>query len=241
MLVKTGCSGYYYRGWAGRWYPEGLSAHHRFVWYAEHFDTVEINASFYRFPTDSAVSRWIQQAPDGFIYSIKAPRLITHLKRFHDCARQIADFYEVLAPLGDRLGCLLFQMPPSFQFSEANLDHVLAGLRPGFRNVVEFRHASWWKQKVYQALEQAGAIFCSVHAPQLPDDMIVNHGILYLRMHGDPWYAQRYNERELMHWARRIRAAHPAEAWIYFNNDANAAAPVNAARLHRLLTIESNA
>jgi len=235
MLVRIGCSGYYYRGWAGRWYPKGLSARRRFVWYAEHFDTVEINASFYRFPTGSAVSRWIKQAPVGFIYSIKAPRIITHRKRFHDCARQIADFYEVLAPLSDRLGCLLFQMPPTFPFSEENLGRILVGLRPGFRNVVEFRHASWWKQKVYQALERAGAIFCSVHAPRLPDEVIVCNGFAYLRFHGDPWYRHDYSDKELAEWTARLRISGAKIIWIYFNNDAGAAAPRNARRLRTLL------
>ncbi len=235
MNTRIGCSGYYYRGWAGLWYPDGLPAHRWFAWYADHFDTVEINASFYRFPTDSAVSRWMRQAPDGFVYSVKAPRIITHRKRFHDCARQLADLYEILAPLGDRLGCLLFQMPPTFHFNATNLGRILAGLCPGFRNVVEFRHASWWNRDVFQAIEDSGAIFCSVHAPGLPDDMIVSHGDLYLRMHGDPWYRHDYSDKELAGRADRLRMSGAKTIWTYFNNDAGAAAPNNAHRLRELL------
>ncbi len=235
MRVRVGCSGYFYRGWAGRWYPEDLPMHRWFSWYAGHFDTVEINASFYRFPTTSGVGRWQRQAPQGFVYSVKAPRLITHIRRFRNCDRPLGDFYDVVAPLADKLGCLLFQMPPSFHYSDENLLRLVQALRPGFRNVVEFRHPSWWRASVYDALEEADVIFCSVHAPRLPQEIVASRGRIYLRLHGDPWYAQLYSEGELRLWAERLLAVAPDEVWVYFNNDTHAAAPVNAEQMRRLL------
>lgn len=234
--MHIGCSGYYYHGWQGRWYPRELKPHRWFAHYAEHFDTVEINASFYRFPGTTAVRRWYRQAPAGFLYSVKAPRLITHLKRFHDTGRLMRDLYAVLADeLLDRLGCILFQMPPSLHYEPDTLERILDQFDPAFQNVCEFRHASWWRDEVYTALHHAGAIFCSLHAPALPDDLIPMHDTLYLRMHGVPWYRQNYTDAELTALAACIRTTRARQAWVYFNNDTGAFAPANALRLKRLL------
>lgn len=235
MQVHIGCSGYYYRHWQGLFYPDGLPTSRWFRFYAERFDTVEINASFYRFPTESAVLRWYRQAPAGFIYSIKAPRLITHRKQFHDCDWLMADLYHVLAALKEKLGCILFQLPPQLAWSDETLARVLACMQPDFRNVIEFRHASWWQPKVYEALRELGIGFCSVSAPELPDELIVTAPDLYLRLHGDPWYAQNYSEQELAEWTQRIRNADAARAWGYFNNDSNAFATLNAAALREIM------
>ncbi|GMQ99906.1 MAG: DUF72 domain-containing protein [Zetaproteobacteria bacterium] len=236
MRIRIGCSGYYYRHWLGLFYPENLPASRWFAFYAKQFDTVEINASFYRFPSKSAVRRWHRQAPADFTYSVKAPRLITHQKRFHDCGRLLEDLYHVLAGLGERLGCILFQLPPGLPFSKEALTRVLDGMNPGFRNVIEFRHASWWRQEVYEALREKQVGFCSVSAPELPDDLIVTTPDIYLRLHGNPWYAQSYSEQELAEWSRRIKDAQADYAWVYFNNDSNAFAPGNATAFRELLT-----
>ncbi|HXH64258.1 MAG TPA: DUF72 domain-containing protein, partial [Mariprofundaceae bacterium] len=235
MDVHIGCSGYYYRHWQGPWYPEALPASRWFAFYAEHFDTVEINSSFYRFPTAATARRWLRQAPDGFVYSLKAPRLITHLKRFHDCASLLDDFYGVLAGLGAHLGCVLFQLPPSLHFSEPMLAQLAGAMRPDFRNVIEFRHAGWWRPEVFAALRESRIGFCSVAAPGLPDELVVTAPDVYLRLHGDPWYAQDYSEAELAAWAARLEAADAMRAWVYFNNDHHAFATANAAALKRLL------
>jgi len=236
MELHIGCSGYYYRHWRGRWYPCELKASRWFGYYAEHFDTVEINASFYRFPTASTVRRWYRQAPTGFLYSVKAPRLITHLKRFHNTGRLVRDLYAVLADgLQDRLGCILFQLPPGLHFSQEVLARMCDQLDPAFCNVCEFRHESWWRPEVRSFLAHTGAIFCSVHAPAIPDDIIDTEGVLYLRLHGIPWYRQNYTEAELSALATRIRTARIRQAWVYFNNDAKAFAPANALHLRELL------
>lgn len=240
MDVRIGCSGYAYRHWRGPWYPPELPARRWFTFYAERFDTLEINASFYRFPTASAVDRWRRQAPEGFTYTIKAPRLITHLKRFAGCEALLDDFYSTVAGLGPHLGCVLFQLPPTLHHAPEALDGILAGMRPGFRNILEFRHASWWREAVFAALRRRGIGFCSVAAAGLPEDLIVTGDEAYLRLHGDPWYGQEFSEAELAAWAARIHALgagrHPERIWVYFNNDAQGFAPRNAAMLARLLS-----
>lgn len=235
-IYRIGCSGYYYRGWQDIWYPDQMKTHRWFGYYAEHFDTVEINASFYRFPTQSGVRRWYRQAPKDFTYSVKAPRLITHMKRFSGTERLLADFYGVLAnELKEKLGCVLFQMPPSMHYKPESLERILKQMQPGFCNVLEFRHASWWCEDVYAQFRKAGVIFCSVHAPGLPDDIISTARDIYVRLHGDPWCQQNYSEAELSGWAGRIRSARAKRVWVYFNNDSQAFAPSNALHLRKLL------
>lgn len=235
MHARIGCSGFYYRHWQGPWYPPNLPASRWFPFYAAHFDTLEINASFYRFPSPSAVARWRNQAPHGFTYSIKAPRLITHQKRLAGCEALLDDFYTVIAGLGAHLGCVLFQLPPTLHYSDENLQRILAAMRPDFCNIVEFRHAGWWREAVFAALRAQHIGFCTVAAPDLPDDVVITAPDAYLRLHGDPWYAGDYGEAALAAWAARLRAIDAERAWIYFNNDAQAFAPQNATTLRRLL------
>jgi len=235
MEMHIGCSGYYYRHWQGLWYPADLSASKWFSFYAGRFDTLEINASFYRFPTASAVKRWRAQASDGFVYTIKAPRLITHRRRFRNCDAAIEDFYHTISALDGALGCVLFQMPPSVHYSQETLAWILSRLDGGFRNVVEFRHPSWWNDAAIAEVARAGAIFCSVHAPGLPDDIICPDGHIYLRFHGVPWYRQHYSQAQLVSWADRVRESRATEIWAYFNNDHQAFAPANAVTFRNML------
>lgn len=207
-----------------------------FSFYAQHFDTVELNASFYRFPTPSSVRRWYLQAPEGFVYSVKAPRIITHLKRFKDCEGLLNEFYLVLEKeLKEKLGCVLFQLPPSLQAEHELLTRILRLMNPRFKNVIEFRHASWWTPWVYNAMRSNGIAFCSVHAPGLPADLVSTSNHAYHRFHGIPWYAQEYTHDELKAWADRFRQLDAAYVWIYFNNDTAAYAPRNALQLMKML------
>lgn len=236
QTFRVGTSGYFYRHWAGPFYPADLKTHRWFGFYAERFDTVEINASFYRFPTESAVRRWRRQAPDGFVYAIKANRLITHLKRFAGTEAQSAALYAVLKDhLGNMLGPVLFQLPPSVHYDAGFLERLLAQLDPACVNAVEFRHPSWWRPEVCRRLDAAGAVFVSVSAPNLPDDLVVSGGRLYLRMHGVPLYRQDYPPEELDRWAERLRACGADTGWVYFNNDAEGFAPKNARALRERL------
>ena len=238
MGYRIGCSGYFYRHWRGRFYPEELPMNRWFEFYARHFDTVEINASFYRFPTPVSVRRWRKQAPRGFVYAVKAPRLITHLRRFRDCEDPMRQLRQALDELGAALGMVLFQLPPTFDYSEERLERIVTVLPAQLPSAIEFRHASWWREAVWAELDRRGILFCSVHAPALPDELVIVGERLYLRFHGIPWYRHDYSPGEIRDWAERIRRSGVREAWIYFNNDTDAAAPRNALALRSELERE---
>jgi uncharacterized protein YecE (DUF72 family) len=138
--------------------------------------------------------------------------------------------------LGDWMGCFLFQLPPSHRYTKARLTAILSQLDPARRNVVEFRHASWWNEAVYDAFRQTGTIFCSCSGPRLPDELVRTADDVYLRLHGpDRWYRHNYSMDELTTWAQRIRRSGAKRAWVYFNNDHEAHAPRNAAAMRQLL------
>ena len=241
MTIRIGCSGYHYRHWRAAFYPQDLPVRRWFDYYAGRFPTVEINASFYRFPTAQDADRWIAQAPEGFVYSIKAPRLITHCHRLRACDELFSGLVAVLSPLGPRLGRVLFQMPATWTFRMERLDTLLSVLPGGLPCALEFRDPSWWRPEVIEALSGAGHVFVSVHAPGLPSELVDCAGRVYLRLHGVPWYRQDYSDAELEAWAGRLRAPGLREGWVYFNNDAAAAAPRNALRLAELLGVDQTA
>ncbi len=233
--VWVGCSGYFYWAWRGSFYPGELPPARWFEFYARRFDTVEMNSTFYRFPTEATIERWLKKAPQGFRFSVKAPRRITHIEHLGEPA-SVSKLYAVLRTLEDHLGAVLFQLPPSMHYSPENLERVLAPLDPGFDNALEFRHPSWWRSEVYQALDAAGAAFVSVSGPGLPEDYVETAGRAYLRFHGGgPRRRRSYGDEELSFWAGRVRAGAAGTVYAYFNNDAGAAAPANALTFRRLL------
>ncbi|HET6410362.1 MAG TPA: DUF72 domain-containing protein [Chthoniobacteraceae bacterium] len=234
---NVGCSGWFYWHWKGDFYPAGLPTNRWFEHYARHFKTVELNAPFYAWPTTTAVRGWVRQTERRkFVFTVKVSELITHVRRFSRTKTLVQDFGHIADLLGPRMGCFLFQLPPSFQYSRARLDRILAQLDPLRRNVVEFRHRSWWKESVYAAFREAGAVFCSCSGPRLPDDLVKTADDVYLRFHGTKrWYRHDYTRDELMEWTKKIRAAQPVRVWAYFNNDRDGYAIKNARMLLRLL------
>jgi uncharacterized protein YecE (DUF72 family) len=236
----VGCSGWFYWKWRGSFYPADLPTPEWFDHYAKNFDTVEINASFYSWPTVANVKSWLRRAPnEKFVYTVKVCELITHIRRFKGTKVLVKDFGLIADILGKRMGCFLFQLPPSYQYSKVRLRSILGQLDPARRNVVEFRHATWWNEVVYSAFRESGAIFCSCSAPRLPDVLIRTAEDVYLRLHGpERWYRHNYSTDELRMWADRIKASGAARAWIYFNNDYEAYAPKNALVMRRLISRE---
>jgi len=235
--LNIGCSGWFYWDWKGAFYPQQMPTSQWFAHYAETFDTVELNAPFYAWPTIANVKSWLKQAGDApFVYTVKVPELITHVERFEGTAGLVEDFGYVADLLGPRMGCFLYQLPPSYDFSRERLQNILGQLQPNRRNVVEFRHASWWTEEVYAAFRDAGIIFCACSAPGLPDDLIRTHDEIYVRFHGpEKWYRYDYSDAELAVWAERIRDSGAKRAWIYFNNDYGANAVRNGLKLRDLL------
>lgn len=235
--VHVGCSGWFYWHWRGVVYPEELPTGDWFNHYMSRLKTVELNAPFYSWPTVAAVKAWVRQVGrKKFVYTVKASELITHVKRFTGTKTLVKDFGHIADLLGPRMGCFLFQLPPSFRYTRARLDRILAQLDPARRNVVEFRHRSWWTEEVYEAFRTAGAVFCSVSGPRLPDELVTTADDVYVRFHGvKTWYRHDYSKAELSVWAERIRASGARRVWVYFNNDRDGYAIKNAREFLRQL------
>lgn len=230
MRYYTGCSGFYYREWKHYFYPDRLPVKDWFQFYTEHFNTVEINASFYRLPKLLLLRRWYELSPAVFRFSIKAPRTITHFKKFRDVAADLDEFYE-LCTLGlqDKLGCILFQLPASLTYDEELLELICSQLNCHYHNVIEFRHASWWHERVYQRLRQANITFCNSSYPGLPTSFVQSNPTIYTRYHGVPkLYYSTYSQEELTHLGEKIQLASAETVYTYFNNTADLEAIGNA-------------
>ena len=237
MKYFIGCSGFYYREWKKVFYPEDMPGKNWFKFYCEHFNTLEINSSFYRRPRLSTLQKWYDDSPAGFLFSMKAPRFITHLKRMNVDEKDMNDFYELAsAGFKEKLGCFLFQLPPSFCFTEERLQLICQQLNPAFKNVVEFRHSSWWNKEVYTKLKAHSISFCGHSYPgDLPDEAIVNHKTIYYRFHGKPvLYKSKYKIQALQQVLTQIGTGRK-EAFIYFNNTWGTAALENSRQLKSLL------
>jgi uncharacterized protein YecE (DUF72 family) len=229
--ILPGCSSFYNKQWTDIFYPADLPSKEWFAYYCEHFNTYELNATFYKFPTPKILQNWYKKSPDGFLFAVKAPKLITHIKKFIECEREIAEFYVACREgLNDKLGCVLFQTPPSFHYSRERLDRIISNLNPNIQNVVEFRNESWWIKEVYEAFIKNKLIFCSVNYPGLPTTVIETTSIGYIRLHGNPklFYSE-YSPEELNKMFEEIRCTkNLKKVFIYFNNTASTAGIVNA-------------
>jgi uncharacterized protein YecE (DUF72 family) len=237
----VGCSGWFYWHWRDCFYPPNSPSSRWFDHYASNFDTVELNAPFYSWPTIGTVKTWVRQAGRRkFVYTVKACELITHTKRFTGTKQLVRDFGHIADLLGPRMGCFLFQLPPSFHYTPARLKRILGQLDPSRRNVVEFRHRSWWNEKVFAAFRAAGTIFCSCSGPRLPDQLVKTADDVYIRFHGTTkWYRHDYTKEELAEWVSRIRTSGAKRVWAYFNNDREGYAIKNAKELIRQLKSRS--
>ncbi len=234
--VFIGCSGFHYKEWKNVFYPEGLPQTKWLQFYCQQFNTLEINASFYKFPTVKSMQKWYDVSPGEFKFSVKAPRLITHYKRFADCENQLKDFYAVCAEgLRHKLGCILFQLHPQIKYTDEFLSIITNSVNPSFRNVLEFREASWWNETVFKTLESHNIMFCGISYPKLPDALIVNAPEIYYRFHGVPvLYKSSYDEEFLKEKTTQVERAQPNKAWIYFNNTWGISAIENAESLQKL-------
>lgn len=234
MKWHIGCSGFYYRDWKEKFYPADLPQKEWLPYYAQHFDTVEINATFYHFPKLSFLQSLYRKTNETFIFTIKAPRLITHYKKFNDCKSLLSDFYNVIEKgLKEKSGCVLFQLPSNVVYSEEKMNQIIENLNPSFNNVIEFRHRSWWNEHVYNSLGKNKISFCGISHPTLPDDVIINTPIVYYRMHGSVrLYRSKYRVETLKRIAGEIKNnSKVQQVFIYFNNDYHAVGAENAKQL----------
>jgi uncharacterized protein YecE (DUF72 family) len=237
MEARVGCSGWNYAHWREPVYERAPSSRWLAL-YAERFDTVEVNATFYRLPTRKAVAGWVAATPERFLFAVKASRYLTHLKRLRDLGPGLERFLDRIEPLVEspKLGPLLWQLPPNFHRDDDRLADALARL-PRLDHAFEFRHESWFADDVYALLREHGVALVIGDAPERPFQAHeLTADWTFVRFHhGSRGRRGNYSERELEDWAKRIRRRPVRRAFLYFNNDWEAFAVRNAKRLRELL------
>ena len=234
-----GTSGWVYPHWRGVFYPPKLAQSKWLEHYTAHFSTVELNNSFYRLPSEKAFSNWRDTSPDGFVYAVKVSRFITHIKRLKDVEEPIETFLDRARLLEEKLGPLLYQLPPNMHRNDERLDAFLSLLPKEQRHVVEFRHASWLVEQVFAILRRYNVGFCIFDMPGLTCPLMATADFAYIRFHGaSGLYFSCYSDDELDDWAGRIKglAQDLKAVYIYFNNDADGFALKNAQTLGEKLS-----
>ncbi|HZD79334.1 MAG TPA: DUF72 domain-containing protein [Actinomycetota bacterium] len=235
VRVLVGTSGWRYDHWRGRFYPQGLPTSRWLSAYAERFATVEVNNTFYHLPKAETFARWAVQTPAGFVWSVKASRYVTHIRRLRDCGSAVELLWSRAIELGPHLGPILFQLPPTLAADPARLAAFLRVLPTGMRAAFEFRHPSWLRPEVLSLLDGAGAALVLADRPGARVRPLVTGGWSYVRLHQGRPDAPGYARRKLARWAERIAGLPASEAFVYFNNDTGGAAVQDALTMRELL------
>ena len=240
--IRVGCSGWNYDSWRGGIYPEGLAQRRWLERYAELFDTVEVNSTFYRLASRSGVERWLEQTPEDFVFAVKASQYLTHMKRLRDMDTGVERFYERIQPLVDagRLGPVVWQLPENFHRDDERLAGALEHL-PAGRHCFEFRHPSWFDDDVLSLLRDRGVALVIGDRPERPFQTYeMTADFTLVRFHyGARGRRGNYSETEIDEWAERLREwSCTVEVFAYFNNDWEQFAPRNARALARRLGVE---
>jgi uncharacterized protein YecE (DUF72 family) len=240
MHTFTGCSGFHYDDWKGSFYPQELSKDEWLPYYAERFKTVEINNSFYGLPSEETLKKWHGQTPGNFRFSMKGSRYITHTKKLvpDDAVRDgVKKFYDAVEVLKGKLGCVLWQLPGNLHRNDEKIEKFCSILSEDFKNVIEFRHQSWFADEVFQILKNYNISYCIISAPdELPEIIHATTDTAYVRFHGkDEWYRYDYSEKELKEWSKKLEKLSVRRIYCYFNNDYKANAVKNARLMKKLL------
>lgn len=233
-----GTSGYHYAHWRGVFYPPRLPVSRWLAFYAQHFATLELNNPFYRLPSEVAFQGWREATPPRFRFAVKASRFLTHIKRLREPEAPLALFFQRAQHLGEKLGPILYQLPPQMHRDDGRLEAFLAALPKEREHVIEFRHRSWFDDAVFALLQRAGVGFCIADLQDCPTPFVVTADFAYVRFHGSGGtYWGSYSDAELGQWAERLRSVAPRlrAIYVYFNNDAEGAAVRDARRLRELL------
>jgi uncharacterized protein YecE (DUF72 family) len=235
--IHIGCSGWQYRHWRGTFYPADMPAATWFAYYAARFDSVEANNTFYRLPAAETVSAWKAQAPDGFVYALKASRFLTHMKKLVDPDDPVHLFMSRAALLGRRLGPILYQLPPRFDLNLPRLERFLEALPTRSRFVIELRDPRWYDDRVYQLLTRHRIALCIHDMAGSSSGRLEVGPFVYLRLHGPTRYSGSYSDNALASWAHWCveRVAEGKGVYVYFNNDIGGDAPHDAQRLRQFI------
>ena len=214
MELHAGTSGFSYKEWKGSFYPEKMKEADMLPYYAERFDTVELNNTFYRLPNESTLQQWAARVPEGFRFSLKASRVITHLKRLKDVADPTAYLYRVTESLGAARGPILFGLPPNMKMDLDRLRTFLGLIPPGVPTAIEFRHESWHDDAVFEVLRDHGVALCIAQTEDEETPFVATAGWGYLRLRREA-----YEPAELMEWRERIAAQVWDRAFVYFKHE----------------------
>lgn len=236
--IHIGTSGWHYAHWKGPFYPETISAEEMLSYYTGQFNTVEINTSFYQLPKKSTLELWKKTVPSDFIFALKGSRYITHMKKLKDPLRGVPPLLDAAGVLGEKLGPLLFQLPPRWRINSERLDAFLQFLPGDFRYVFEFRDPSWFSDDIYQILAKRGAAFCIYHLEGRLSPREVTTDFVYVRLHGPAGaYQGQYDVKTLSGWASALSTwqSQGKEIFCYFDNDEAGYAVHDALRLKEML------
>ncbi len=232
-----GTSGWNYRHWKGVFYPKNLPQRRWFIYYTEHFNTVEINATFYRRPKPATLTKWYKETPDNFIFSIKANRYITHIKKLRDVGEALHSMYRDTELLKEKLGALLFQLPPSLGFSPQYINEFFKQLDTNTKTVMEVRHSSFLCNEFYELLRKYNIASCvSDTAGKYPMIIEDTADFFYIRLHGSRvLYKSLYSKDELSEWKKIIKSFQKG-GFVFFDNDFCGNAVINAKQLKEMLS-----
>jgi uncharacterized protein YecE (DUF72 family) len=240
-LFHIGTSGWHYQHWKGPFYPQDLPNERLLEHYLKHFRTAEINNTFYQLPARQTFVRWRDSVPEGFLFSVKASRYITHMKKLKDPDEPISTLIDSIRVLEDKLGPILFQLPPRWNANIERLNSFLTSLPDGYRYAFEFRDESWFGQETEETLRRRGAAFCIYDFEGRQSPRPVTGDFIYVRLHGpDGAYQGKYDNRTLTSWAEILSSwtDKGKEIFCYFDNDENGYAAQNALELQELLANE---
>ncbi|RLB74096.1 MAG: DUF72 domain-containing protein [Deltaproteobacteria bacterium] len=234
--LKIGTSGWNYKHWKEIFYPAHISQKKWLEFYATRFDTVELNATFYRLPKVQTFQSWRKRTPEGFLWAVKANKFITHTRRLKDCQEPLKRFYSSAKGLEDKLGPILLQLPPSLKFDEALFTDFCSLLDSACDHALEIRHASWINERAFQIMSDHRIAFCiSDTAGRYPFHEEITTGFTYIRLHGSKkLYASKYTTEELETWAKKL-LDWKVDAYVYFDNDFDGHAVQNAEELKKIL------
>jgi uncharacterized protein YecE (DUF72 family) len=237
--VRIGTSGWHYKHWLGVFYPAGARPAEMFQFYARHFDTVEINNSFYQLPTATTFDNWRESSPRNFCYALKASRFITHMKKLKDPQSSSAKFFLVAERLDEKLGPILFQLPPRWKVNLERLDEFLRSMPSEHQYALEVRDETWLIPEVYDVLRRYNVAFCIHDFADMKVPKEITADFTYIRFHGptSAKYWGAYSDRELRGWADWIKQHRRklTSVYAYFNNDPEGAAVRNALTLKQFV------
>lgn len=237
--VFIGTSGWHYKHWLGLFYPEKFPPDQMLSFYAQHFDTVELNNSFYHLPLPSSFDKWRDTTSPNFVYAVKGSRFITHMKKLKDPKSSTRKFFQGVERLGRKLGPILFQLPPRWKLNLERLREFLDALPTEHKYVFEFRDESWLVKEAFDVLSEFNAAFCIHDLANMRTPLEITADFTYIRFHGpgQAKYQGSYSKSELTEWAKRIKdwRRRMKGIYVYFNNDIGGHAVKNALTLRELL------